>query len=511
MTWLPMNESIIHSIQSIWQYHPEEPLFYTGLAFWIAFTAFLGLYSLVYQRNAVRNVYLLVISWFIYYQMNGAFLLLLAFSCLVNYGFGLWIHAQSRKRFCLIAAVGLNLLVLAYFKYAYFFVEQVNWVFQTDWQVFNWVGWLVNRAVGSLLDEDSILLPIGISFYTFQAISYLVDVYRGDSKVVKNPLDFSFYLSFFPQLVAGPIVRASSFIPQLYQKFSLKKEEFSHAIFLITKGLFKKMVIADFLALNLVDRTFEAPLAYSGLENLLSVYAYSIQIYGDFSGYTDIAIGLALILGFKIPVNFNAPYQATSLTDFWHRWHISLSLWLRDYLYIPLGGNRKGLGRTVINVFITMILGGLWHGANLRFLIWGAIHGLGLVMEKLIRNTFALGAKTRSWKKIVSVFFTFQVVSLAWLFFRARDYSTIQQFFYQLRFHFFPENLHLGWQSYQWVLLVFFLGLVLVWTPNRYKEKLRGAFISLPAWGQIPLVVLILLLIALVAQSNLQPFIYFRF
>lgn len=506
-----MKEAIKHTMESIWQYHPDEPLFYTGLAFWIAFTAFLGIYALVYRQKAIRNGYLLLISWFIYYQMNGAFLLLLAFSCLVNYGFGLWIHAQSRKRFSLTVAVGFNLLVLAYFKYTYFFIEHANALFHTNWEVFNWVGWLINQAVGSVVDEQSILLPIGISFYTFQAISYLVDVYRGDSKVVKNPLDFSFYLSFFPQLVAGPIVRASSFIPQLYQKFRLKKEEFSHALFLITKGLFKKMVIADFLALNLIDRIFEAPMAYSGFENLLALYAYSIQIYGDFSGYTDIAIGLALILGFKIPVNFNAPYQATSLTDFWHRWHISLSLWLRDYLYIPLGGNRKGKGRMVVNILITMVLGGLWHGANLRFIIWGAIHGVGLVVEKLVRKAFVHRASPQRWKKLISVFFTFQVVSLAWLFFRARDYSAVQQFWYQLRFHFWPENISMGWESYRMVLGIFVLGLVLVWVPNRYKEKLRGAFISLPVWGQLPLVLLVLLLIAFIAQANLQPFIYFRF
>ncbi|WP_339737131.1 MBOAT family O-acyltransferase, partial [uncultured Sunxiuqinia sp.] len=308
-----MIESLSDIIQSIWQYRPEEPLFYTGLAFWIAFTFVLGVYSLVYRKNPLRNGYLLVVSWFIYFQMSGAFLALLAFSCLANYGFGLLVTRRKSKHLWLTLAVGLNLLILGYFKYTYFFIDTVNQLFQTDYQVFNWIGWLLNQVARDVVDEQSILLPIGISFYTFQAISYLIDVFRGDSEVVKNPLDFSFYLSFFPQLVAGPIVRASSFIPQLYQKFRLKREEFSHAIFLITKGLFKKMVIADFLALNFVDRVFEAPLAYSGLENLLSVYAYSIQIYCDFSGYTDIAIGLALILGFKIPVNFNAPYQASSL------------------------------------------------------------------------------------------------------------------------------------------------------------------------------------------------------
>ncbi|WP_159519169.1 MBOAT family O-acyltransferase [Sunxiuqinia indica] len=506
-----MIERIKYIVGNIWQYRPDEPLFYTGIAFWIAFTLVLAVYTFVYKRNQIRNSYLLLVSWFFYFQMSGAFLSLLIFSCAMNYGFGLLIHKQRRKQVWVGIAIGLNLLILGYFKYAYFFLDNVNLFFETNFKVFNWIGWLINQLARDVVDVNSILLPIGISFYTFQAISYLVDVYRGDAEVVKNPLDFSFYLSFFPQLVAGPIVRASSFIPQLYQRFRLKKEEFSHSVFLIVKGLFKKLVIADFLALNFIDRVFEAPLAYSGLENLLSVYAYSIQIYCDFSGYTDIAIGLALLLGFKIPVNFNAPYQAYSLTDFWRRWHISLSLWLRDYLYIPLGGNRKGSARMYINLLITMILGGLWHGANIRFLIWGAIHGIGLVVEKFFRRIFSLQTKPKKWKRLFSVFMTFQVVSIAWIFFRARDYSIVQQLLYQIRHHFMPRDLAGGWESYHWVIFVFIIGLVTIWFPDPVKERIRGKFIRLPSWGQIPVILIILFLITLVAHSTLQPFIYFRF
>ena len=506
-----ISESLKNIVQSIWQYHPDEPLFYTGLAFWIAFTAILGIYSFVYRRTRIRNIYLLVVSWFIYFQMSGAFLFLLAISCLANYGFGLLIHKQSRKRFWITLAVGFNLLILGYFKYSYFFIESFNQLFNSDLRIFNWIGWLLNQLVPDGVDEYSILLPIGISFYTFQAISYLVDVFRGNTKAVRNLLDFSFYLSFFPQLVAGPIVRAASFMPQLYQKFSLKKEEFSHSVYLIIKGLFKKLVIADFLATNFIDRVFDAPLAYSGLENLFAVYAYSVQIYCDFSGYTDIAIGLALILGFKIPVNFNAPYQATSLTDFWHRWHISLSLWLRDYLYIPLGGNRKGQGRMYLNILVTMVLGGLWHGANLRFLIWGALHGIGLLVEKFIRKVFCFEKTLRWWQKLLSVFFTFQLVSFAWIFFRAKDQSIICQFFYQVRHHFIPQNLLGGWSSYKAVMGIFVLGLIFIWFPHRLKEKMRGYFIELPVVLQMVFVVCVLIVIAFISQAALQPFIYFRF
>ena len=499
--------SIKHIIQSIWQYNPAEPLFYTGLAFWVAFTAVLGIYSFVYRKKRLRNIYLLAVSWFIYYQMGGAFLGLLVISCLANYGFGL----IAGRRFWLAVAVSFNLLVLAYFKYAYLFVDGLNLLSENRYEVFNWIGWLLNRLSKDAVEEHSILLPIGISFYTFQAISYLVDVFRGKTAAVRNLPDFSFYLSFFPQLVAGPIVRASSFIPQLYQRFRLKKSEFSHAIYLISKGLFKKMVVADFLALNFIDRVFEAPMSHSGLENVFAVYAYSVQIYCDFSGYTDIAIGLALILGFKIPVNFNSPYQATSLTDFWHRWHISLSLWLRDYLYIPLGGNRKGHFRTYLNILVTMVLGGLWHGASIRFVIWGALHGVVLMGEKLFRQLFGFGNKLSGVKKLVATFFTFQLVSFTWIFFRANDQNTVMQFFYQVQHHFWPGDLMAMWAGYRAVLVVLLLGFILIWLPNHLKEKIRGYFIVLPAILQIITVIAILMVIAWMSQSALQPFIYFRF
>ena len=503
-------DSFIQIIRNIWIYQPDKPLFYTGLAFWLAFTFFLGLYTFVYRKNRIRNIYLLAISWFIYFQMNGTFLFLLIFSCLWNYGFGLLI-GKHRKKVWLVLAVSFNLLILMYFKYAYFLADSFNQLFETNLQVFNWIGWLINIFLKDAINTHSILLPIGISFYTFQAISYVVDVYNQKVKAVKNPLDFSFYLSFFPQLVAGPIVRAASFIPQLYQKFRLTREEFSHSIFLIGKGLFKKMVIADYLASNFIDRIFDAPLAYSGLENLLAVYAYSIQIYCDFSGYTDIAIGLALMLGFKIPINFNAPYRATSLTDFWHRWHISLSLWLKDYLYIPLGGNRKGTIRTYVNLLVTMILGGLWHGANIRFLLWGVIHGIGLVVEKSIRKLLRSENYLSWWKEILAIFFTFQLVSISWIFFRARDFNTISQIFNQIKFHFVPKQSLADWFVYLPVLGIFVLGLIGIWIPYRFKERIRGKFISKPLFLQMLIILCVILIISFVVGSGLQPFIYFRF
>ncbi len=503
-------EQLSEIVKNLLRYDPDNPLSYTGLAFWIAFTAFLGIYTVIYKRKRFRIIYLLAISWFIYYLMNGIFLFLLILSCGTNFLFGLLINRYRRTKVWLWVSILFNLFVLGYFKYAYFFTDSVNKIFHSRFEVFNWAGWLINGAIGNLADLHLILLPVGISFYTFQAISYLADVHSKKVEALHNPLDFSFYISFFPQLVAGPIVRASAFIPQIYQKFHLSKEEFSHAVFLITKGLVKKMVIADFLAVNFIDRVYEAPLSFSGLENLLAVYAYSIQIYCDFSGYTDIAIGLALILGFKIPVNFNSPYLANSLTDFWHRWHISLSLWLKDYLYVPLGGNRKGKLRTYLNLMVTMLLGGLWHGANIRFLIWGTIHGVALVVEKVFRSV-RRASKRQRWKKILYTLITFHIVSFAWIFFRAKDQETIRQMLFQLKYHFSPHITENNLRGYLPTIGIFLLGLILIWFPFREKEKIRGRFIRMPIVVQGLTILCVLLAVVWIAQAGVQPFIYFRF
>ncbi len=504
--------SIFETIWPDWfLYSAEKPMFYTSLLFWVFFTLFLGIYSLFFSRMKLRNTYLLAISLFFYFKINGFYFLLLLFSCLLNYLFGRFIGKYRQKKWLLVLSILLNLLFLGFYKYTIFVTETINQLFATQYKAINWLSYLQNEFTGKTTDIYSILLPIGISFYTFQAISYLVDIYRKQIQPVRNFLDFSFYLSFFPQLVAGPIIRASYFIPQLYQKYKLSRQEFSHSLYLILKGLFKKMVIADFLAINFIDRIFDAPLSYSGMENLLALFSYSIQIYCDFSGYTDIAIGLALMLGFKIPVNFNAPYQATSLTDFWHRWHISLSTWLKDYLYIPLGGNRNGKLRMYLNLLITMILGGLWHGASLRFVIWGALHGLALAIEKLFRSYFPSPKHLNRLWHIASIFATFLAVSFAWIFFRLESNEKVGQFFYQVGTHLIPKNQPGEWVAYKNVLFVFAMGLLLIWTPFKIKEKIRGNFIASPLFVQIILSIILLTIVSAVAQSELQPFIYFRF
>ena len=264
---------------------------------------------------------------------------------------------------------------------------------------------------------DRILLPVGISFFTFQAISYAMDVYRGHVAPVKNILDYGFFVSFFPQLVAGPITRAAEFIPQVYKEFSLTRAQFGLAVFWILNGLAKKMLIGDYIAVNFIDRVFTDPLRFTGFENLMALYAYSLQVYCDFSGYTDIAIGLALLLGFRFPQNFDSPYTAGSIQDFWQRWHMTLSRWLRDYLYIPLGGNRYGTARTYRNLMITMLLGGLWHGASWTFVVWGAYHGVLLCGYRVFDKQW------NSLPKPARQIVMFLLVVIGWVFFRATTFG----------------------------------------------------------------------------------------
>ncbi len=279
---------------------------------------------------------------------------------------------------------------------------------------------------------------------------------------------FSFL--FFPQLVAGPIVRASYFIPQIHKKLSLDKDTIAKALILIFSGLIKKGVIADYLSINFVDRIFENPAFFSGLENLLGVYAYALQIYCDFSGYSDIAIGLAALLGFSLPVNFLTPYRASSVTDFWRRWHISLSTWLRDYLYIPLGGNRKGKTRQYLNLMITMLLGGLWHGASWNFVVWGGIHGLALVLDKMLLRLKIMQTKVM---KVIGVIVTFHFVCFGWIFFRSPDFFSAGMMLNRI---FTAFNGSIFWQwltQYKICAILIITGFVFHWMPDSYNNALQ--------------------------------------
>jgi D-alanyl-lipoteichoic acid acyltransferase DltB (MBOAT superfamily) len=499
---------------NILTYHDNEPLLFTQLYFWGFFGIVLLGYSILYKKNSLRNGYLFIVSLFFYYKSGGYFFSLLILSTIIDYSAGLIIASTRKKikrRFWLIVSLVMNLGLLAYFKYAYFFTDIVNQLFNTNFVVQNVLAKYTNSWFGTSFDVSSIILPVGISFYTFQTMSYTIDVYRRKLKPVKNIVDFGFYVTFFPQLVAGPIVRASEFIPQLFQKFQLTKAEFSYALFLILNGLTKKMLISDYLSVNFVDRIFDNPSAFSGVENLLAVYGYAIQIYCDFSGYTDIAIGVALILGFRLPVNFNSPYKATNITDFWRRWHISLSSWLRDYLYISLGGNRKGRFRQNLNLMLTMLLGGLWHGASIRFIIWGGIHGFSLMLHKLFMR-LKWNIHTQNWPgRFVSIFITFNLVCLTWIFFRASDMHNVGLMFKQI-FSSFHIGVLLDFiKAYPTVISLLLMAYIIHWLPSSIKEWYRGKFINTPMWLKMIIVIIVVIVLHQAKSSNIQPFIYFQF
>ena len=387
-------------------YDPAHPLLFTQFYFWAFFAIVYAGFTLIMQRAGVnrgrlhaRNIYLMAASWFFYYKTSGIFLLILAFITLSDWLIGKRIYKaissqqSAISKLWLILSVCIDLSLLFYFKYAYFFTNIFNDLFGTSVQVFDLFAYIGNGFShdGRFL-VDRIILPVGISFYIFQVISYAVDIYRGKIEPVRNILDFGFYVSFFPQLVAGPIVRASEFVPQLYRPFFLTRRQFGIAVFWILNGLLKKIILSDYLAVNFIDRVFQSPMLFSGFENFFALLTYSMQVYADFSGYTDIAIGVALLMGFYLPQNFDSPYKSRNPQEFWRRWHQSLSRWLKGYVYIPLGGNRTLLGRPAskllasnCNSFLTMLIGGLWHGASWNFVIWGALNGVGMIVNKCWR------------------------------------------------------------------------------------------------------------------------------
>lgn len=508
-------ESLFRSfISAIFRYNRDEPFIFSAPAFWVFFLFVLLGYSLVYKKLFVRNAYLFLISLFFYYKSGGLFLFLLIFITLIDYICGLLIYYSGRRfmrRFFLIVSVIANLGLLAYFKYTGFLVDSVNNLLGTHYKAYDFLAELSNVHLGTSFNITNIILPVGISFFIFQSLSYIFDVYRRKLTPVRNIIDFGFYVSFFPQLVAGPIVRASEFIPQLYSKYHLTKREFSHAMFLVSKGLIKKIIISDFIAANFIDRVFDAPFIYSGFENLMAVYGYGLQIYCDFSGYTDIAIGIGLILGFRLPVNFNSPYKAAGVSDFWKRWHISLSRWLKDYLYIPLGGNRKGKIRTGINLIITMLLGGLWHGANIRFVIWGGLHGIGLILNRIWNSIFSNRRETSRFGRIIAVFITFHFVNFCWIFFRAPDTDNAIIMIRQIFENFSPGSYISVLMVYSSVFLLIAVGYIIHFLPEKIKESYRGLFIRIPLIVQLTVIMLIAILLYQMRSTDVIPFIYFRF
>lgn len=514
----------IHAFLHQFEYDKANPLLFNNGFFVLFFALFIGLYYKFRNNLPVRRYIFCFFSLYFFYKASGAFVVLVVLSAIVDFVLSNAIHREKRRgrrKLLLVCSIVFNLGLLFFFKYTNFFIFVCNGIFSTGFNPLN------------------ILLPVGISFYTFENLSYTIDVYRGQFEPAKRFTDYLLFLSFFPKLVMGPIVRAHDFVPQINKPYAISEKDFTKGFYLIISGLFKKLVISDYLTLNFVNYIFDDPTRYTGLENLFAVYAYAVVIYCDFSGYSDVAIGIARWLGFSIPPNFLSPYQSKNLTEFWRRWHISLSSWLRDYLYIPLGGNRGSSVGTWIfsilffigvwmtatnllglsftgaiilftalwilfmipamitrkkesvaanmNLLTTMLLGGFWHGASWNFVIWGALHGIGLAIHKMwmmiTGKTFA-GVNNKRWYNVIAVVITFHFVCFGWIFFKAADFGTAVSMIHQIRYDFSLSVWRAFAGNYWPVLLMMSLAYCLHAIPDAYADRLIERFrkIPLPAY-----------------------------
>ncbi|HWP34264.1 MAG TPA: MBOAT family protein [Thermodesulfobacteriota bacterium] len=461
------------------------------------FLVVLPLSWLLMPRLGRWRAFIVAASFVFYAAWDWRFVFLLAASIVWNQAFALALHGRRGGRAArplLAAAVAGNLALLGYFKYYDFFVASTH-------------NLLALAGVDLPLEARGVVLPVGISFFTFMGISYVVDVYRGHVQPAGLGT-FAAYLSFFPHLVAGPIVRPGELIPQLQRPRDPRYVDTSRAFFLIATGLFMKVVVANHLATSIVDAVFGAPNRHSSLEVLVAVYAYAVQIYADFLGYTNIAIGVALLLGFRFPQNFDNPYAALSIQDFWRRWHMTLSRWLRDYLYIPLGGNRGGRLRTYRNLLLTMLLGGLWHGAGWTFVVWGGIHGAALVAERAWRDLRGpRGRPAGPWRRAWQRLLTFHVVCFAWIFFRSDSLADAWATIVRLGTAWGEPSPLVGGG----VLAAIAIGIGSQYLPQRLPLALMARFSRLPAPAQAAVLSLVLLVTHALGPEGVAPFIYFRF
>lgn len=464
----------LHKVWEIILYNQKEPLlFNSGFFIWF-FVIFIIVYSAVAQNRNARIATFTLFSLYFFYKACGWFVGLVIFSAIADFFLSNLIyktHNKSKKKTLLIISVVLNLGMLFYFKYTDFFIM------------------LINDMGSGNIHPLNLVLPIGISFYTFENLSYTVDVYKGHFKPVTRFIDYVYFLSFFPKLMMGPIVRAADFLPQLNKPYYVSKQDFAQGFYLIFSGLFKKIVISDFINANLVGYIFDDPSKHIGLECLLAVYGYALVIYCDFSGYSDMAIGIARWCGIYIPPNFNSPYQSSSITEFWRRWHISLSTWLRDYLYIPLGGSRLGKVRQFFNLFITMLIGGFWHGASLNFIIWGGFHGAALTADKVkmyISQKLNFDGNKYFWK-ILGILFTFHFVCFCWIFFRASSLADARVILDQILTNFDASQWQKVGSNYENVLWIMLLGFVLHGVSTSVEKKVQALLSKFPLYLYIVL------------------------
>lgn len=532
-------------------YDSKNPLLFNNGFFVYFFTLFILLFFALRNHHKARRYVFCLFSLYFFYKASGWFVGLVLVSAVVDFFLSNAIYrekSQSRKKFLLVLSILFNLGMLFYFKYTDFFIEISNSLFDTNFNPLN------------------LILPIGISFYTFENLSYTVDVYRGEFKPANKFSDYLLFLAFFPKLMMGPIVRAHDFVPQINEPYVISERDFAKGFFLIISGLIKKLVISDYITLNMVDYMFDNPALHTGVENLMAVYGYAMVIYCDFSGYSEIAIGIALWLGFKIPPNFMSPYQSLNITEFWRRWHISLSTWLKDYLYIPLGGNRNfsvasfifvggfllgsfimgvelfhlsNLWAAVVsavlllifiipalitrktsgiaanfNLLTTMLLGGFWHGASWNFIIWGAIHGVGLGIHKiwmlLTDKSFAAFNQSRIYK-IISGILTFHFVCFAWIFFKAEDLEIAKTMIYQIFNNFDISVFGPFYDNYKGVVWMILAAMVLHLVPDNLADKVITRTKTIPMVVYILVFFLFLILYGYFKSAEQVMPIYLQF
>ena len=495
-------EQIVERVLELLHYDASAPLIFNSGLFLFLFVGFSAGYVLLRRASTLRILYVILFSIYFYYKSSGIYFLLLVFTAVSDYWIAHGIAAarsKKTKRWLVALSVAVNLGMLGYFKYTNFFIEIANNIFGAGF-----------------LDFRNIFLPVGISFFVFQSMSYTIDVYRGVIRPLDRWIDYMFYLSFFPQLVAGPIVRARDFIPQIRQPLRVTRRMFGLGVAFIIIGLIKKAIISDYISLNFVDRIFDDPALYSGFECLMGIYGYALQIYCDFSGYSDMAIGIALLLGFRFPKNFDAPYKSATITEFWRRWHISLSSWLRDYLYISLGGNRKGRVRTYVNLLLTMLLGGLWHGAAVRFILWGALHGVALALHKMWMAVVPWAKINGKDMNIVlprgghHLHVQSGMLRMAALprRGRCRPYTSCC---YQIFNNFNPAIIPQVVEGYKAVFALIVLGYAMHFLPEKIDIDIRNRVVNASFWWQVALMALTIWCVMQIKSSDIQPFIYFQF
>lgn len=545
------------------QHGKDFAIGFSQLDFWMFFLVVMMIFSALHKSALMKTIFITAISLFFYFKTSGASVIILLFSILLNYFCGKWVFSANRKiskKVAMVTAVSINILILGYFKYAYFFTESFNDLFHTKYQAFNYFAHWTSGFSGEGSLVDKIIVPAGVSFFTFTSISYILDIYRDEIKPVKNFFEYSFFITFFPHILLGPIARAKDFIPQIRKPFSLDKTSFSWAIMQILKGLVKKLVLADYIATHFVDKVVYAPESYPGFLSIIAMWAYSLQIYGDFSGYTDIATGTARLMGFDLFQNFNSPYKAINVADFWRRWHRSLGAWLRNYLYIPLGGNKGGgigthvsifiifvflifitqwydlvlvyLGLMAIyvigvyispkfktlvhrdmNLLITMIVGGLWHGASQNFVMWGAMNGLALVFFNYWKKISPYEEKTNWAVHIWKVFITFNFITFTRIWFILQEKNAPFNFLKNIgnQFNLTLETFGKAIWTYQTAFIILIIGFIIHWFPQRYKDNGIKLFSKTPVPLQVLSVAVALFLIYQAVSDESKGFVYFQF